>query len=561
MKFNISNILKENERAAKVQVKGGADYTMVCQRNDLFHKFFPCGSIIVRPAMMVVKEKDAAGNTRKVLREIELDGNEVMKEALLFDNEGNFLANGYAYESQGNGANQCSWDSNCSTSAVGKAMQYIGLGVKPLFDGYNATDMVDSSLSKEDQIGELLTRANACVKPVDVRGGNYAEVDSRILAFRMVYPKGCTYAYILEYSKDAMKVEAQIYASNEGFVVPELDEEVPVQKIRLLAKDQNKKLTASGQLAKNSLVEFTTTAALGRGLAFAGFASSFNVASSDEMQSSMQIERLYLSQSCIKAKLEEMQITEDDLCKALKIESIKGLDNAACGQVMTFLEKNEAKRKKKKLQSMLESLAETKKEMERESEAAMQSAAAKKAETSAPTPEQVKEESTKFVSAPKKKAKPDTPAPVKEEKPAAESAPAPAKEEAPAPVKEEVPAPVKEETPEPVQEESPAPVKEEAPTPVKEEVSVLTEEAVSGLMETTYPDRGNSLLRKGKPISQLSAHEVRWLWQNTHSLNVLLACEEKQRSDPAMVDSSGNPLIDVSAASHNARVSEIEKAQ
>lgn len=104
------NKLKEiNEALSTIDVKG-KDYTAVNQRILGFRQLFPNGTITT----------EILSNSNGVI---------VMK-ATVSDEEGKVLATGHAYEKENSSfINKTSYIENCETSAVGRALGILGLGI------------------------------------------------------------------------------------------------------------------------------------------------------------------------------------------------------------------------------------------------------------------------------------------------------------------------------------------------------------------------------------------------------------------------------------------------
>lgn len=110
---NYQEIAKANSEIKTVDLKGKG-YAMVSERVTAFRKVFPAGFI-----------------TTEI---IEHDGTSVLMqaEAGMFTEDGTriVLGTGYAQEVKGRGmVNGTSYIENCETSAVGRALGFLGLGV------------------------------------------------------------------------------------------------------------------------------------------------------------------------------------------------------------------------------------------------------------------------------------------------------------------------------------------------------------------------------------------------------------------------------------------------
>lgn len=112
-----------------------------------------------------------------------------------------------------------------------------------------------------------IQKANAQIKTTDIKGKNYAEVNQRIKAFRMVYPKG--------------SLPTEIISIDNGTVVMKctvLDEEG-----NILATGHAYEKENSTFINKTSYIENCETSAVGRALGIAGFGIDTSIASADEV--------------------------------------------------------------------------------------------------------------------------------------------------------------------------------------------------------------------------------------------------------------------------------------
>ena len=98
-----------NKELDSIPVKGKA-YVMVNERVKAFRKLMPNGTITT----------DILSN----------DNGVVTMKTTISDEEGRVLATGLSYEKEGNGnINRTSYIENCETSAVGRALGFLGIGI------------------------------------------------------------------------------------------------------------------------------------------------------------------------------------------------------------------------------------------------------------------------------------------------------------------------------------------------------------------------------------------------------------------------------------------------
>lgn len=124
-----------------------------------------------------------------------------------------------------------------------------------------------------------LAIANEQIKTTDIKGKDYAEVNQRIKAFRMVYPQGSIETEILEQENHRL-----------------LDEETNVVVIKATVKTEEGHILATGTayekenssfINKTSYIENCETSAIGRALGIAGFGIDVSVASAEEVQNAI----------------------------------------------------------------------------------------------------------------------------------------------------------------------------------------------------------------------------------------------------------------------------------
>ena len=133
---------------------------------------------------------------------------------------------------------------------------------------------------------EDLQKANETIKTLDVKGKEYAEVNQRIKAFRMLYPEGTIETEMLSNENGVCVFKA--YVS-----IPVFDEEARSQGIKLVS---HKRLLGTGTayekenstfINKTSYIENCETSAVGRALAMCGIGIDTSVASAEEVQNAI----------------------------------------------------------------------------------------------------------------------------------------------------------------------------------------------------------------------------------------------------------------------------------
>jgi hypothetical protein len=112
-----------NKELDSIPVKGKA-YVMVNERVKAFRKLMPNGTITT----------DILSN----------DNGVVTMKTTISDEEGRVLATGLSYEKEGNGnINRTSYIENCETSAVGRALGFLGIGI-------------DKSMASADEVANAI---------------------------------------------------------------------------------------------------------------------------------------------------------------------------------------------------------------------------------------------------------------------------------------------------------------------------------------------------------------------------------------------------------------------
>ena len=165
---------------------------------------------------------------------------------------------------------------------------------------------------------EDIQKANETIKTTDIKGKNYAEVNQRIKAFRMVYPTGCIQTEMLSNENGVCVFRCAVGYTDEN------GERVTVGIGHAYEKE------GSTFINKTSYIENCETSAVGRALGMAGFGIDTSVASAEEVQIAIINQTANDKIDAIKVKTLEKRCADDgvnveSLCKLYKVKSLKDL--------------------------------------------------------------------------------------------------------------------------------------------------------------------------------------------------------------------------------------------
>ena len=116
-----------------------------------------------------------------------------------------------------------------------------------------------------------LARANETIKTTNIKGKDYAEVNQRIKAFRMIYPEGIIGTEMLSNENGVCVFRAKVFT----------------EKRNLLAIGHAYEKEDSSFINQTSYIENCETSAVGRALGMAGFGIDVSVASAEEVQNAI----------------------------------------------------------------------------------------------------------------------------------------------------------------------------------------------------------------------------------------------------------------------------------
>lgn len=119
---------------------------------------------------------------------------------------------------------------------------------------------------------EQLAKANETIKTTDIKGKDYAEVNQRIKAFRMVETDGAIIPEIVSLSNGVCVMKATVLDS----------------KGKVLAVGHAYEIEDSSFINKTSYIENCETSAVGRALGMCGFGIDTSIASYEEVKNAIE---------------------------------------------------------------------------------------------------------------------------------------------------------------------------------------------------------------------------------------------------------------------------------
>lgn len=145
---------------------------------------------------------------------------------------------------------------------------------------------------------EQIEKANASIQTTDIKGKDYAEVNQRIKAFRMVEPNGTIDTAILSLENGVCLMKATIL-DGEG---------------RVIGTGHAYEKEGSTFINKTSYIENCETSAVGRALGMCGFGIDTSVASYEEVANAIE------NQTPKKTKRKALDINLVGECERLSID-------------------------------------------------------------------------------------------------------------------------------------------------------------------------------------------------------------------------------------------------
>lgn len=173
-----------NEGLEAIPVKG-KNYVMVNKRVEAFRAICPDGAITT----------DIITNA----------GGVVVMKATVMDETGKILSTGLSYEKEGNSMiNKTSYIENCETSAVGRALGFLGIGI----DGSMASAEEVANAILQQSEGELIGKMKVDIIRADIENGLINEADL-LKYYRISRLEDMTEKQFSQYAEQKQKREAQ----------------------------------------------------------------------------------------------------------------------------------------------------------------------------------------------------------------------------------------------------------------------------------------------------------------------------------------------------------------
>lgn len=128
---------------------------------------------------------------------------------------------------------------------------------------------------------EDIQKANETINTTNIKGKEYAEVNQRIKAFRMVYPQGSIETELVNNHDGVCIFKAWVYSEK-------IWNEDKGWESKLLGTGTAYEKENSSFINKTSYIENCETSAVGRALGMAGFGIDTSVASAEEVANAIQ---------------------------------------------------------------------------------------------------------------------------------------------------------------------------------------------------------------------------------------------------------------------------------
>ena len=182
---------------------------------------------------------------------------------------------------------------------------------------------------------EDIRKANETIKTTEIQGKDYAEVNQRIKAFRMVYPTGTILTEMKQNENGVCVFTATVGIATE------------IGRFITLGTGTAYEKENANFINKTSYIENCETSAVGRALGMCGFGIDTSVASAEEVQNAIANQKTQKDDR--KATPKQIEIlskvyTGENLAKLLKVcgvERIEDISMTKASELIGKLKKKE----------------------------------------------------------------------------------------------------------------------------------------------------------------------------------------------------------------------------
>ena len=173
---------------------------------------------------------------------------------------------------------------------------------------------------------EDIKKANESINTTNIKGKEYAEVNQRIKAFRMVFPEGSIETDLLSNENGICIFKATVWNGDT-----------------ILGEGTAYEKENSSFINKTSYIENCETSAVGRALGMAGFGIDTSVASAEEVQNAISQQedlkpidenRVKVLQSLIKDLPNATDFYNNEIVSKYNIKDLKELNTKQCGEIL-----------------------------------------------------------------------------------------------------------------------------------------------------------------------------------------------------------------------------------
>ena len=183
----------------------------------------------------------------------------------------------------------------------------------------------------ENMTFEELQKANQSIATTNIKGKEYAEVNQRIKAFRMLYPEGTIHTELISNADGVCVFKASVYANGDATINS------------LLGTGHAYERESSSFINKTSYIENCETSAVGRALGMCGFGIDTSVCSAEELNNAIINQEaskpITKSQVKILVSLAEKKESDlSDICDYFKVGRLEELTVEEYAKCIRMLE-------------------------------------------------------------------------------------------------------------------------------------------------------------------------------------------------------------------------------